>query len=81
MLGCGGRPPDLALRAQVDVPDSPMTLVAEGVLDIAVLYAPQHRQGLKIELLFEEKLVLVTTDPDASRLPASLAIGVSLIVY
>ena len=45
-----------------------MTQVAEGVLDIAVMYAPQHRPGLKIELLFEEKLVLVTTDPDASRM-------------
>ena len=60
--------PDLALRAQVSVPDSLMTQVAEGVLDIAVMYAPQHRPGLKIELLFEEKLVLVTTDPDANRM-------------
>jgi DNA-binding transcriptional LysR family regulator len=38
-----------------------MNQVAEGVLDIAVLYAPQHRPGLKIELLMKEKLVLVTT--------------------
>ena len=60
--------PDLALRAQVGVPESLMTQVAEGVLDIAVMYAPQHRPGLKIELLFEEKLVLVTTDPKASRI-------------
>ncbi len=60
--------PDLALRTQVGMPDSLMTQVAEGVLDIAVMYAPQHRPGLKIELLFEEKLVLVTTDPDASRM-------------
>lgn len=59
--------PDLALRTQVGVPDSLMTQVMEGVLDIAVIYAPQHRPGLKIELLFEEKLVLVTTGPDASR--------------
>ncbi len=60
--------PDLALRAQVGVPESLTTQVAEGVLDIAIMYAPQHRPGLKIELLFEEKLVLVTTDPDASRM-------------
>jgi DNA-binding transcriptional LysR family regulator len=60
--------PDLALRAQVGVPESLMAQVAEGVLDIAVMYAPQHRPGLKIELLFEEKLVLVTTDPDAGRI-------------
>ena len=60
--------PDLALRAQVGVPESLMAQVAEGVLDIAVMYAPQHRPGLKIELLFEEKLVLVTTDPNAGRI-------------
>lgn len=62
--------PKLALRAQVGVSDSLMAQVMEGILDIAVMYAPQHRPGLKIELLFEEKLVLVTTDPDAG--PAGL---------
>lgn len=59
--------PDLALRAQVGVPDSLMMQVAEGVLDIAVMYAPQYRPGLKVELLFEEKLILVTTNPETGR--------------
>lgn len=67
--------PDLALRAQAGVPDSLMTQVADGVLDIALLYAPQHRPGLKVELLFEEKLVLVTTDPKASRMPPEAEIA------
>jgi len=31
------------------------------MLDIAVIYAPQQRPGLRIEQLIEEKLVLVTT--------------------
>jgi DNA-binding transcriptional LysR family regulator len=53
--------PQLAVRTQVGVPESLMDQVAEGVIDIAVLYAPQHRPGLKIEKLMEEKLVLVTT--------------------
>jgi len=57
--------PDIAVRAQVGLPENLMTQVAEGTLDIAVLYAPQLRPGLKIEQLFEEKLILVTTDPDA----------------
>jgi DNA-binding transcriptional LysR family regulator len=35
--------------------------VSEGIVDIAVVYAPQQRPGLKVELLIEEKLVLVTT--------------------
>jgi DNA-binding transcriptional LysR family regulator len=53
--------PQLALRAEVGLPESLVDQVAEGVLDIAVVYAPHQRPGLKIELLIEEKLVLVTT--------------------
>jgi DNA-binding transcriptional LysR family regulator len=53
--------PQLALRAEVGLPDSLINQVTEGILDIAVVYAPHQRPGLKIELLIEEKLVLVTT--------------------
>ena len=53
--------PQLGLRTQVGLPEGLMNQVSEGVIDIAVLYAPQHRPGLKIELLMKEKLVLVTT--------------------
>ncbi len=53
--------PQLALRTQVGLPEGLMNQVSEGILDLAVLYAPQHRQGLKVELLMKEKLVLVTT--------------------
>lgn len=53
--------PHLALRTEVGVPGGLLDQVADGVLDLAVVYAPQQRPGLKIELLIEEKLVLVTT--------------------
>lgn len=53
--------PQLALRAEVGLPERLIDQVAEGILDIAVMYAPHQRPGLKIELLIEEKLVLVTT--------------------
>jgi DNA-binding transcriptional LysR family regulator len=53
--------PQLAVRTQVALPEGLMNQVSEGVIDIAVMYAPQHRPGLKIELLMKEKLVLVTT--------------------
>jgi LysR family transcriptional regulator, flagellar master operon regulator len=53
--------PQLALRAEVGLPESLIHQVTEGILDIAVVYAPHQRPGLKIELLIEEKLVLVTT--------------------
>lgn len=55
--------PHIALRAQVGLPESLMQQVTNGVLDIAVMYAPENRPGLKIEMVLEEKLVLVTTDP------------------
>ncbi|UDL92681.1 LysR family transcriptional regulator [Mesorhizobium sp. PAMC28654] len=57
--------PDIALRVHVDVPQDLITQVASGLVDVAIMYAPQHRPGLKIDLLLEEKLVLVTTSPEA----------------
>lgn len=53
--------PDLALRAEVGLPDDLIERVANGTIDIAIAYAPPHRPGLRIELLIEEKLVLVST--------------------
>ena len=53
--------PELALRAEVGLPEDLVNQVAEGSLDIGVVYAPQQLPGLKIELLIEETLVLVTT--------------------
>ena len=53
---------DIALRVHVDVPQDLITHVASGLVDIAIVYAPQHRPGLVVDLLMEEELVLVTTD-------------------
>jgi DNA-binding transcriptional LysR family regulator len=59
--------PDIALRVHVDVPQDLTVHVAAGLIDIAIMYAPQHRPGLEIDLLMEEELVLVTTDLSAYR--------------
>lgn len=59
--------PDIALRVHVDVPQDLITHVAAGLVDIAIMYAPQHRPGLEIDLLMEEELVLATTDLKAYR--------------
>ena len=56
--------PDVALRVHVDVPQDLINQVAAGLVDAAIMYAPQYRPGLKIDLLLEEKLVLVTTAPE-----------------
>ena len=54
---------DIAVRVHVDVPQDLINQVAAGLIDVAIMYAPQHRPGLKIDLLMEEELVLVTTNP------------------
>jgi DNA-binding transcriptional LysR family regulator len=54
---------DVAIRAQIDVPDRLIDQVQEGVLDLALVYAPPHRTGIVTELLVDEKLVAVTTGP------------------
>jgi DNA-binding transcriptional LysR family regulator len=58
--------PDIALRAHVDVPQDLINQVAAGLVDAAIIFAPQHRPGLKVDLLIEEKPVLVTTLPDGA---------------
>lgn len=58
--------PDIALRVHVDVPQDLINQVAAGLVDAAVMYAPPRRPGLRVDLLLDEKLVLVTTDPEAT---------------
>ena len=53
---------DIALRVHVDVPQDLINLVASGFIDVAIMYAPPNRPGLKIDLIMEETLMLVTTD-------------------
>jgi DNA-binding transcriptional LysR family regulator len=53
---------DVAIRAQIDAPDRLMEQVQDGVIDVAVLYAPPRRTGIVAELLVEEKLVALTTN-------------------
>jgi len=59
---------DIALRVHVDVPQDLINQVASGLVDVAIMYAPQHRPGLKIDLVMEEELVLVTTNPEGHLL-------------
>ena len=53
---------DVAVRAQIDVPERLIDQVQEGIVDLAVLYAPPRRTGVVAELLVDEALVAVTTD-------------------
>jgi DNA-binding transcriptional LysR family regulator len=57
--------PDMAVRAEVDTPSRLLERLANGSLDMAVLYNPPQRGELVVELLAEEKLVLVSTRASA----------------
>lgn len=61
LLWMRGAAPQLALRTEVGFPEDLLNRVSDGTVDVAIVYAPQQRPGLRIELLIEEKLVLVTT--------------------
>lgn len=41
-----------------------MRRVIEGTMDVALMYTPTHSPGIHVQHLFDETLVLLTTDPD-----------------
>ncbi len=54
--------PKVAVRAQMGFSDALMQGLIDGIFDMCVLYTPQIRPGFEIEMLFEDELVLVTSD-------------------
>jgi DNA-binding transcriptional LysR family regulator len=61
--------PELSIRAESGLEAELMQGLIEGRTDIGVMYTPQSRPGLKVEQLFEEKLILVSVDPKAKPEP------------
>jgi LysR family transcriptional regulator, flagellar master operon regulator len=63
------RQPDIAIRAESALEPELMQGLVEGRIDIGVMYTPQSRPGLKVEQLFEEQLILVSTDRNSAPEP------------
>ena len=61
--------PSIAIRTQVSPPDALMQGLINGNLDFAVMYAPHNRPGFDVELLFEEELLLVSSEARPRRKP------------
>ena len=59
--------PQISIRAESALDPELMQGLVEGRIDIGVIYTPQSRPGLKVELLIEEQLVLVSPIPGAIR--------------
>jgi DNA-binding transcriptional LysR family regulator len=54
--------PDVSLRLEVGFEADIMQSLVEGTVDIGMMYSPTSRPGLVAELLFDETLMLVTSD-------------------
>src|SRR5262245_8964938 len=61
--------PDISLRAEIGLESDLMQGLVEGRLDMAVMYTPQSRPGLRVEALIEDTLVLGSTDPAGAAEP------------
>jgi LysR family transcriptional regulator, flagellar master operon regulator len=61
--------PEISVRAESALEPELMQGLIDGRMDIGVMYTPQSRPGLKLEQLFEEKLVMVSTDPKGKPEP------------
>lgn len=58
--------PDVALRVDADYSISQMRSLADGLLDLGVMYQPRQTPGLRIDKLFDEVLILISTRPRAA---------------
>lgn len=58
-----GAAPTVSLRLEIGFEADIMQGLIHNTIDIGVLYTPETRPGLAIERLFDETLVLVSTDP------------------
>lgn len=56
---------DMAITVETGEAASLINRINNGVVDIAVVYRPEYMPGLKIELLLEEKLIMVRTPASA----------------
>lgn len=65
------RAPDISLRTEIGFEEDLMRGIIAGTLDLALMYTPQHGAGLQVEHLFDETLVLISSDPDRVELDDS----------
>lgn len=61
--------PTISILAESGLEPDIMQSLIEGRMDIGVMYTPQSRPGLKVEQLFEERLVMVSTNAKSAPEP------------
>jgi DNA-binding transcriptional LysR family regulator len=55
---------DVSIRSEIGFEEDLMRRLVEGTLDIGLMYTPSHAPGLVVEHLFDETLVMVSSNPD-----------------
>jgi DNA-binding transcriptional LysR family regulator len=63
--------PEVSVRAEIGFEEDLMQRLIEGRIDIGVMYTPQSRPGLRVELLIEERLVFVSNSPTSEPKPGN----------
>jgi LysR family transcriptional regulator, flagellar master operon regulator len=63
--------PDVAVRALIGFEENLMESLIDGRANVCVMYTPQARPGLTVEPLFEEQLVMVSSQAEPPREPGS----------
>lgn len=63
--------PHVSIRAEIGFEEDLMQRLIEGRIDIGVMYTPQSRPGLRVELLIEERLVYVSNSPTSEAKPGN----------
>ena len=61
--------PDVSVRIESALEPELMHGLIEGRLDIGVMYTPQSRPGLEVEHLFQDRLIMVASCPQAQPEP------------
>lgn len=61
------RLPNIAIHAEMGFEPDLMQNLIDGRMDIGLMFTPQNRPGLRVEHLFDELLVLATSDPNEQR--------------
>lgn len=56
---------DVSIRSEIGFEEDLMRRLVEGTLDIGLMYTPTNAPGFIVEHLFDETLVMVSTDPEA----------------
>jgi DNA-binding transcriptional LysR family regulator len=61
--------PDVSIRIETSLEPELMSGLIEGKLDIGVMYTPQSRPGLKVEHLFDDRLMMISTEAQSAPEP------------